>query len=108
MPSTAMIVLFPSNHQVVEVEGLRSGVDGSFKNSAVVTATLKDPSGGTVAGVDGLTLSYVPESDGVYRGVISGGFDPPVGSGYVLYVNAVSGGENLHIELPTLIEIRRS
>jgi hypothetical protein len=70
-------------------------------NNSVITATLyKDRSltnptgqpGTPVTFFTGVSIAYVPNTNGQYRAVIPATFDPPLGTDYVLVVDAVTPG----------------
>ncbi len=101
------IVLYQSNDQVVELFGLQDSLTGDYLNSATVTATLKRK-GIAIEGCDEISLNYILSSNGNYRGQVEETFNPPAKSGYVLHYDADQGGTVLHIEIPTVVKIRRS
>jgi len=78
-------------------------------NNSVITATLyKDRSltnpvgvpGTPVANFTAVSVAYVPNSNGQYRAIIPASFNPPLGSDYVLVVDAVTPGyANQHWEV---------
>ncbi|HVI10224.1 MAG TPA: DUF4054 domain-containing protein [Candidatus Binatia bacterium] len=78
-------------------------------NNSAITATLykdrslTDPTGtpGTpVTFFTGVTIAYVPNTNGQYRVVIPAAFNPPLGNDYVLVVDAVTPGyANQHWEI---------
>jgi hypothetical protein len=62
--------LYILNDTVYEVQGLANGITGAYVNDATVSVTVKNLAGTTVSGISfPVTLAYVAESDGVYRGV---------------------------------------
>jgi hypothetical protein len=83
-------------------------------NDSAITATLyqgrslTNPTGqpGTpVTFFDAVTIEYVPNSNGQYRAIIPASFDPsPLGSNYVLVVDAVTPGyANQHWEVAATV-----
>lgn len=69
-----------------------TGVTAYFDAGATVTATLYDIMGNEVPGCTGITLSYIPGSFGNFQGLVLGSaFNPPIGSGYKLIINAQEG-----------------
>jgi hypothetical protein len=66
-------ILFMQSDNLIEVSGVKNVATDAYLNSATVTVTLKDA--GTDINLSGqswpLTLSYVPESNGNYRGTIT-------------------------------------
>lgn len=66
-----MEVVFLSNDNVVELNGLKNISTDSYINSATVTFTLKDSDGDSVTGATNISMSYVASSDGIYRGTLA-------------------------------------
>ena len=65
-----MEVVYLSNDNVIELNGLKNASTDAFLNSATVTFTLKDSAGTAVTDADTITMSYVASSDGIYRGTL--------------------------------------
>lgn len=105
----AAIPLYVSNDMVVEVEGL-TNYSGDFVNSAVVTATLLDKA--LREPVDGatwpITLEYVADSSGVYRGVLDDACELVPGTPYILAITAQSFDTKAYWELDAVAKIRKS
>jgi len=63
-------------------------------NDSVITATLYTGSignlGTPVAGINGINIPYKPNTNGQYQALIPATFNPPLGTGYVLVVTAVT------------------
>jgi hypothetical protein len=109
MAVPSKITLYQLNDQYLEIDGLADGLTTTVINTAVVTATLKDSTGASVSGLTNLSLTYVASSSGVYRGLIEDTFNPAIGGGYTLYIDAVDGGVNKgHWEIPVVIKVRKS
>ena len=69
MSSSAVYV---GNTNIIDLVGLSSEVDDAFINDADVEVTVVDEDGNEVSGQSWpLTMSYLPGSDGNYRGFIS-------------------------------------
>ena len=103
------VFLKPQNDQVITVDRLKDSVTGAFLNAATVTATLKDHRGNSVAGAIAIVLSLVGGSTtGKYRGQVEETFDPPIGTGYTLEIDAVEGGVVGHWEIPAEVIARIS
>lgn len=103
------ITFFQLNDQYLELDGLADGITGAFVNGATVTASLYDPTGAAVSTFTGIPLNYVAASSGVYRGQVPNTFDPlALGGGYVLKIDAVNGAVKAHIEVSTIVAIRKS
>lgn len=103
-----VLVLFRGNTQVLQVSGVQDQISGLFQNSATVTATLNDANGNPVSGMSGLSLTYVPGSNGQYQATVSSTFNPAAGDMYTLILDVASGGSAMHIELPSSVQVRRS
>src|ERR1700732_2534010 len=83
-------------------------------NSAIVTATLysvrslatpTDTPGTPVTFFTSVNLPYVPRSKGQFQAIIPSAFNPPLGSNYVLVVDAiVPGYNNMHWEIPATVQ----
>lgn len=85
-------VLFVGNDTVLEVKGLKNEVTGAFLNAATVTATLVDAQGSEVGGQSWpVTLAYVTDSDGIYRGTLSYAMSLTATSRYTAQVTADGG-----------------
>lgn len=103
------LIVYDSNDQYVEVDGLTDAITGAFVNNATMTSTLLDPLNQPVAGFTSIPMPYVPASNGVYRGFVTSVFDPSPSAGYTLLVDAVTpGGTKMHLEILTLVQPRRT
>ena len=101
------VVMYQDNTQSLTIIGLQDTVTGNFWNTATVTATLVDQDGNQVPGCVGVTLNYIPLSDGQYQGIVgAGGFSPEIGGGYVLIVDADQNPSHGHWEFQTEIQAR--
>lgn len=59
----------------------------TYVNNATATAQLFDDQDAAIfPATTPVTLSYVSASSGIYRGVFTDSFDPPVGPGYYLKI----------------------
>lgn len=100
--------LYYLNDNRLDVTGLRDG-DGTYLNSATVTAILVDAA--TLVAVTGqtwpLTLAYVAASDGEYLGTIEYDVVVTTGQRLTLQVTAVSGGVRAYWEIPVLVRVRQ-
>jgi hypothetical protein len=101
------IILYQKNDQYIEIDGIASGLDGSYMNTATVTATLVDSDGAVVGGIEEMPLAYVAASDGQYRGQIQETFNPAVGT-YTLIVEADQGGIVGHWEIKCKVKVRKT
>lgn len=103
------ITLYVLNDQYLEVDGLADAVSGVFDPNATFTANLYDLTGAVVPTFTGpVTLNYVAASNGIYRGVVTNTFNPPIGGGYTMKLDAVDGTTKLHIEIPVVVLVRTS
>lgn len=90
--SASAEILWDNNDMVVEVRGLEDDVSGEHVNDATVTCTLIDSAGSNVTGQSWpLTLSYVAESDGVYRATIPYSVATVAGADYTLQIDVNAG-----------------
>lgn len=109
MAIPASLILYQVNDQFIEVSGLVSSLDAAdFFNAASVKATLRDSEGNVVTGIDNLTLSYVPSSNGIYRGQVPETVSPALGGGYVLQISATEGTATGNWFVKCKVKIRRS
>lgn len=64
-------IAFLNNDNLLQLKGLQKNSDGSYANTATVTANIKDAAGVLVTGAGSpLTLTYVAASNGVYQGTV--------------------------------------
>lgn len=85
--------LYIANDHVLELNGLKDAVTGSYINSATVTAVLKDQVGNQVPGQTWpLTLSYVSGSNGIYRGTLENTLSLTPGVRYVAEITVSGAG----------------
>ena len=87
--------IYLSNDHLLELRGLKNIAADEYIDDATVTVTLVDEEGVEVAGQSWpLTLSYVPGSDGIYRGTLEDALDLTENLEYTAKITA-SGGSNL-------------
>lgn len=83
--------LYVGNDHRLTVDGLRDP-DGNYVNTAEVSATLLDAHGAEVEGETWpVSLAYVAESDGRYRGILDDAIELVDGKSYTLVIDAVDG-----------------
>ena len=100
------VTIFIENDSYVEIV-IHDGLDeDTYFNAATVTATLKDRSGTVVTGINGLTLTYVLASNGMYRGIVQESFNPTLGGGYKLELVAIESGVQGKLVLPAEVKVR--
>lgn len=92
--------IYIDNDMRVSVTELQD-VDGNFLNAATVDVTLQDADGEEVDGMDWpLSLNYVAESDGIYRGLLQDTCVLVNRQPIVMVVDVLSGGNKGHWEIP--------
>lgn len=96
---------FVANTNLLELVGLKSAVEGTFINSAVVTVTIKDTQGQPLTGPVGfswpLTLPYVVGSEGNYRAALPDGLSFIHKKKCVAYIEVNAGIDRIgHWEFP--------
>lgn len=89
--------LLVGNDNYLTAKGLKNGADGSFINTATVTATLKDMAGNDVAGAAWpLILTYEAESNGNYRGLLTEALNIVADQYYQLIIDIEDSGLTGH------------
>lgn len=102
----AKLIFYQKNTQVFEIDGLKDQT-GAYLDSATVSATLVDQNGNEVAGFVNITMTYLTASQGIYQGTIASTFDPPVGGGYIVRLDATQGAAVGHWEIRVAVDARR-
>lgn len=67
----------------------------SFINDATVTFTLKDSSNSAVSGANGISMSYITGTSGVYEGTLEDGVSLTENSTYYLEITATASGDRV-------------
>jgi hypothetical protein len=100
-------VVYLLNTNVVELDALYSAVEETYINDAVVEVTIKDASGNAVPGETWpLTMTYVTDSDGRYRAIISHDVSFAAGT-YRAFIDADGGTDRIgHWEFPFKVKTR--
>ena len=107
MPSSLTAAIYVANDNYIEVDALANGATDAFENSATVTATLKTSGGAEVAGQSWpLTLNYVADSDGTYRGILDDALSIVAGTTYVVHIEATASGLTAHWEISLQAQTR--
>lgn len=89
-----MDVIYTNNDNVVEIAGLQNSATEAYLNSATCTFTLSEtPGGSAVSGADGVSLTYVSSSDGVYRGTLADTVSLTNGKRYYMTITADAGAD---------------
>jgi hypothetical protein len=93
---------FVHNTNALDLIGLKSHVDDTFINDAIVVFTVKDKAGVEVAGETWpQTMTYVEGSDGDYRGILTAALELVAKQHYTAIIEADGGGERIgHFEVP--------
>lgn len=87
-----ILELWPDNTAIIQITGLKDLASDMYVNTATATVRLQTPKGVDVTGVTWpITLAYVPDSNGTYRGVIPAAADLVAGRQYKYKVEAVAG-----------------
>lgn len=99
-------VLWVSNDNVCELSGLQNTATGEYINGATVAVTILD---GEDAIEGPIAMSYVAESDGVYRGPIADSADLTRNQRYTARITADAGpGLFAQIDVPVWARTRTS
>ena len=102
----AVVYLFPLNNNWIQVAGLENVLDGSFLNAATVMATLINYRGIADPVLNNIPMTYIPASNGNYEGVAPDTFNAPVGSGYILQIQATQGSVQGLWSIPAQVKQR--
>lgn len=89
-----MLGLYILEDNVVEMNGLTDAITGEYINDATVTFSLKDASDNVVSSLSGVSMAYVTDSNGIYRGTIPDTADISDGRIYYVEITAVAGDRN--------------
>jgi hypothetical protein len=88
------VTAFIANTNILELRGLKDSLTEAFINDADVTVTLKDEDGDEIGSVSWpISMSYVVNSDGDYRGVLSADLPLIAGTCYVAHIDADDGAD---------------
>ena len=101
-----VVYLFPLNSQLIQVQGLQDVLTGNFLNAATVTATLINFRGIADSVLNNIPMTYVSASNGNYEGVAPDTFNAPVGSGYILQIQATQGSVQGLWSIPAQVKPR--
>lgn len=106
------IPLYIDSDSSIEIDALKDPTDNTFVNDATVTANVKTPAGAVVSNGGPITLSYIANSDGDYRGTlgddaaINDGSSSGDGPDYFLEVTAESSGRTKFWRFPCRAKYR--
>jgi hypothetical protein len=101
-----VVYLFPKNTQLVQIAGLQDQVSGAYLNGATVTATLINFQGNPDPIFQNIPMNYVAATNGNYEGIVPDTFDAPLGSGYVLQIQADESGVQALWSIPAKVAPR--
>jgi len=87
--------LLTETDNLVEVQGIKDQSTRAWENAATVTMTLKDSLDATVSGADGVSLTYLTGSNGVYQGTLEDGLTLTVGDSYTLEIDVDAGSDKI-------------
>jgi hypothetical protein len=106
----ATVVLYRRNDQYLTLKGLKDFAAGTFVNDAIVAATARNKAGAVITQINGLTLDYVPTSNGDYRKLVEDTFDPPAADAPFTITITIdrAGGTHEEITLNLEVETRTS
>lgn len=99
------MTIYKQNTQSILVEGFadQSVSPPAYVNNATFSATLLDPNGNHVTGLDGVAGAYVAASNGDYQFPIGAGFNPPAGGGYVLVLTGTAGSDQYKTSISVVV-----
>lgn len=110
MSNPTIAVLYQANDMLIELAGLKNGLDDTYYNAATVQVTLRDAAGAEVAGGPAWpqALTYVAGSNGVYRAVLDDSITLVPDARYSAIVTADAGnGLKARWELPCVCRVRK-
>lgn len=104
-----MDVLLIGNDQTLLVQSVYDEISESYINNATVTATIKKRDTTNVSGQSWpLTLSYVTDSNGNYRGNLSHDLELVARTKYVIEITIVSGSFQAFYKFERMADYRGS
>jgi len=105
-----MALLYITNDNVIELDGLQNTVTEAYINDATVTVTITDKDGTEVVGETWpLAMPYVRGSDGTYRANLADTLTLTNGARYAATVTADAGANGLATWVEDLIaRVRKS
>ena len=104
-----VLYLYKDNDMVIELDGLKNEVSGTYINDASVTFSLKTMAGAAVAGQTfPAAMPYVPASNGLYRATLSDLVEMVKGTRYIVEISVEAGaGLNGKWEVDTVCQTRK-
>lgn len=96
-----MEIFFDQNDNIIELNGLRDQVSGSFINNATVTVTVKTAAGIVVTGETfPLAMNYVVSSNGKYSATLKKELAVSIGTTYYAEISVAASGVDGFWTLP--------
>lgn len=109
MPLPVEFTFTQLNTQLVELDGVVDSVSGAYLNNLnTLVCKLVNSKNQVDPNFQNIALNYIANSNGVYRGVVPGAFNAPVGSGYRLIIDGSNGTTLIHLEVPSVVVVRKS
>jgi len=91
------ILLSGDNDNVLQLAGLKNGIDELFINDATVTATINDSSGADIPGMTWpAAMTYISASDGSYQLLLDSALNLQKNTIYTVHIHVISGGLTGH------------
>lgn len=89
------LLLSGANDNLLQLSGLKNGIDDTFINDAAVSASMRDAAGTLLTGMDWpAALSYITDSQGCYRLMLGSELNLIDGRYYTLEVSVEADGLN--------------
>lgn len=89
------LLLSGANDNLLQLSGLKNGIDDTFINDAVVSASMRDAAGNLLSGMAWpAALTYIPDSQGCYRLLLDSALNLIDGRYYTLSVSVEADGLN--------------
>lgn len=89
-------LLYVSEDNVITLDALTNSTTGEYVNDATITMTLTTEAGVAVDDALNLEVTYVSDSDGLYRGTLPNTLELSEGVRYYLILSGSSGASNLY------------
>jgi hypothetical protein len=99
------LILYLNNSQVLTVSGL-SDSTGSLISNATLTASVTDPNGSPVPGLQNIALTAVSGAPGSYQAQLPQSMITALGPGYTTTVQGAAGASSISVSIPTTVTRR--
>jgi len=87
------LLLAGSNDNLLQLSGLKNGIDDSFINNATIAVSMQDATGADAPGMTWpAAMAYVPDSQGCYRLLLDSALNLIDGRYYTLSVSVEAAG----------------